>query len=203
MHDSTPPGAASHTAEYADRLVRLQMPRWKQLLGVQSLHRWSLRRLGPGFTLDVGCGIGRNLSHLDGNGVGVDHNATSIEACRAAGLTAFTTEEFYKSEYAKPDRFDSLLSAHVVEHVTAEQAVEIFTPYLPFVKSGGAVVFITPQERGFKSDATHIRFSGFAEVKQLCDELGLEMRKQYSFPFPRFAGKIFTYNEFISVAGKR
>jgi len=188
--------------DYTERLQRKTGAGWKRLLNVQAPYRWNVRRLKLGFTLDVGCGIGRNLSHLDGNGVGVDHNATSIEACRAAGLTAYVTEEFYKSEYAKPDRFDSLLSAHVVEHVTAEQAVEIFTPYLPFVKSGGAVVFITPQERGFRSDATHIRFSGFPEVKQLCDELGLAVRRQYSFPFPRFAGKIFTYNEFITVAGK-
>jgi 2-polyprenyl-3-methyl-5-hydroxy-6-metoxy-1,4-benzoquinol methylase len=189
--------------DYTQRLQRKTGRGWKRLLNVQAPYRWNVRRLNLGFTLDVGCGIGRNLAHLDGNGVGVDHNATSIEACREIGLTAFTTEEFYKSEYAKPDRFDSLLSAHVVEHVTAEQAVEIFTPYLPFVKSGGALVFITPQERGFASDATHIRFAGFPEVRQLCDELGLEVRKQYSFPFPRVAGKIFTYNEFITVAGKR
>jgi 2-polyprenyl-3-methyl-5-hydroxy-6-metoxy-1,4-benzoquinol methylase len=188
--------------EYTERLQRKTGAGWKRLLNVQAPYRWNVRRLNLGFTLDVGCGIGRNLGHLDGNGVGVDHNATSIEACRAAGLTAFTTEEFHKSEYAKPDRFDSLLSAHVVEHVTAEQAVEIFTPYLPYVRSGGAVVFITPQERGFKSDATHIRFAGFPECKQLCDDLGLAVRKQYSFPFPRFAGRIFTYNEFITVAGR-
>ena len=199
MSDVSP---TTRGVDYTERLQRKTGAGWKRLLNVQAPYRWNVRRLKLGFTLDVGCGIGRNLSHLDGNGVGVDHNATSIEACRAAGLTAFTTEEFYKSEYAKPDRFDSLLSAHVVEHVTAEQAVEIFTPYLPFVKSGGAVVFITPQERGFNSDATHIRFSGFPEVKQLCDELGLAVRRQYSFPFPRFAGKIFTYNEFITVAGK-
>src|SRR5215217_1299561 len=157
-------GGMTEGVDYTDRLQRLSGAGWKRALNVQAPYRWNIRRLDLGFTLDVGCGIGRNLSPLDGNGVGVDPNATSIEACRAAGLTAFTTEEFYKSEYAKPDRFDSLLSAHVVEHVTAEQAVEIFTPYLPFVKSGGAVVFITPQERGFNSDATHIRFSGFAEV---------------------------------------
>jgi 2-polyprenyl-3-methyl-5-hydroxy-6-metoxy-1,4-benzoquinol methylase len=189
--------------DYTERLQRKTGAGWKRLLNVQAPYRWNVRRLKLGFTLDVGCGIGRNLAHLGGNGVGVDHNATSIEACRAAGLTAYTSEEFHKSEYATPDRFDSLLSAHVVEHVTAEQAVEIFTPYLPFVKSGGAVVFITPQERGFRSDATHIRFAGFAECRQLCDELGLAVRKQYSFPFPRVAGKVFTYNEFITVAGKR
>ena len=152
MSDVSP---TTRGVEYTERLQRKTGAGWKRLLNVQAPYRWNVRRLNLGFTLDVGCGIGRNLSHLDGNGVGVDHNATSIEACRAAGLTAFTTEEFYKSEYAKPDRFDSLLSAHVVEHVTAEQAVEIFTPYLPFVKSGGAVVVNDPEQRGGKATSTH------------------------------------------------
>jgi 2-polyprenyl-3-methyl-5-hydroxy-6-metoxy-1,4-benzoquinol methylase len=188
--------------DYTERLQRKTGAGWKRLLNVQAPYRWNVRRLKLGFTLDVGCGIGRNLGHLDGNGVGVDHNATSIAACRAAGLTAYTTEEFFTSEYAKPDRFDSILSAHVVEHVEAEQAVEIFTSYLPFVKPGGRIVFITPQERGYKSDATHVRFSGFPEVAQLSTDLGLTVDRQYSFPFPRFAGRIFTYNEFVTVARK-
>jgi 2-polyprenyl-3-methyl-5-hydroxy-6-metoxy-1,4-benzoquinol methylase len=188
--------------DYTERLQRKTGAGWKRLLNVQAPYRWNVRRLNLGFTLDVGCGIGRNLAHLDGNGVGVDHNATSIAACRAAGLTAFTTEEFFTSEHAKPHRFDSILSAHVVEHVEAEQAVEIFTSYLPFVKPGGRIVFITPQERGYRSDATHVRFSGHAEVAQLSTDLGLTVDRQYSFPFPRFAGKIFTYNEFVTVARK-
>jgi hypothetical protein len=32
--------------------------------------------------------------------------------------------------------------------------------------------------------------------------LGLSVRRQYSFPFPRFAGRAFTYNEFVTVARK-
>ena len=66
-------------------------------------------------------------------------------------------------------------------------------------------MFITPQERGFASDATHIRFAGLRRGEAArATELGPDRcDQQYSFPFPRFAGKVFTYNEFISVAGKR
>jgi hypothetical protein len=41
---------------------------------------------------DVGCGLGRNLGHLDGNGVGVDHNAESVAIAQSRGLRAFRNE---------------------------------------------------------------------------------------------------------------
>ncbi|HZZ81595.1 MAG TPA: class I SAM-dependent methyltransferase [Gemmataceae bacterium] len=82
---------------YTQRLVRLESVWWKKLFSVQAPYRWNIRRLQPGFVLEVGCGIGRNLRHLDGNGVGIDHNPTSIATCRERGLTAFTTESFLAS----------------------------------------------------------------------------------------------------------
>ena len=198
----TDPPATTEGVDYTQRLQRKSGAGWKKLLNVQAPYRWNIRRLKLGYTLDVGCGIGRNLGHLDGNGVGVDHNATSIAAARAAGFTAYTVDEFLTSDLATPDRFDAMLAAHLVEHVQADEAREIVGSYLPYVRSGGRAVFITPQERGYASDASHVRFAGFAEVASLCAELGLKVDKQYSFPFPRAAGKVFTYNEFVTVASK-
>lgn len=187
-------------ADYTDRLQRLSGARWKRVLDVQAPYRWNLGRLNLGRTLDVGCGIGRNLAHLGGDGVGVDHNPSSIEACRARGLVAYTSEEFFREGHAAPGAFDALLAAHLLEHMAAEQAREVVKSYLPCVRPGGRAVFITPQERGYVSDATHVRWVGFAEAAQLCEELGLTVEKQYSFPFPRPVGKVFTYNEFVTVA---
>ncbi|HET6213226.1 MAG TPA: class I SAM-dependent methyltransferase [Micromonosporaceae bacterium] len=189
-------------ADYAQRLQRLGGARWKRVLDVQAPYRWHIRRLELGRTLDVGCGIGRNLHHLDGRGVGVDHNTTSIGMCRAQGLTAYTVEEFFASPDATPGGFDSLLAAHLVEHLTPADAREILASYLPCVKPGGRVVFITPQERGYASDATHIWFVGLTEVAGLAGDLGLVTERGYSFPLPRPFGKVFTYNEFVSVARK-
>src|SRR5436853_7487948 len=93
---------------YAERLVRLQTARWKQWLDVQAPFRWNLRRLDPGFTLEIGCGIGRNLLHLPGQSVGVDTNAHCVRAARARGLNAFTPDEFRRSaEYNRPAPFDA------------------------------------------------------------------------------------------------
>ena len=79
------PETDTRDREYTERLIRLQRAPWKRWLDVQAPYRWNLRRLAPGFTLEVGCGIGRNLEHLRGEGVGLDHNPYSVAAARQAG----------------------------------------------------------------------------------------------------------------------
>lgn len=194
------PRSGTDLPDYAARLETLEQARWKQLLDVQAPYRWNIRRLDLGRTLDVGCGLGRNLAHLDGNGVGVDHNPTSVATARARGLQAFTGAEFLAGPLARPDSFDSLLAAHVVEHMSEADAVDLLQTYLPFVRRGGKVVLITPQEKGYTTDATHVRFCGYPEVATLCEKVGLRMVRQYSFPFARVAGRYFPYNEFVSLA---
>ena len=100
------------------------------------------------------------------------------------------------------DAFDGLLAAHLLEHMPESDALEILSSYLPFVRGGGRIVFITPQQRGYASDATHVRFVGFDEASALAAKLGLTVDRTYSFPFPRLAGRIFTHNEFITVTRK-
>lgn len=192
--------ADTRDAAYTDRLTRLSGVWWKRMLDVQAPYRWNLRRLGLGFTLDVGCGLGRNLVNLGGNGVGVDHNADSIRTARASGLIAFTPEEFRQSDYATSGRFDSLLLAHVAEHLPEEDGVALLDEYAGFVRPGGRIVVICPQEKGYTTDASHVRFLDFDEMHRLCEKVGGVVERSFSFPFPRPVGKVFAYNEFVVVA---
>jgi 2-polyprenyl-3-methyl-5-hydroxy-6-metoxy-1,4-benzoquinol methylase len=169
---------------------------------MQAPYRWNLRRLRLGFTLDIGCGIGRNLLNLDGNAVGVDHNSEAVAIAVQRGLTAFTPDEFQSSQFASPGTFDSLLAAHVIEHLSRPDALDLLRAYLPYVRSAGTVVLITPQERGFRSDPSHVDFVDFTALETISHELGLGAQRSYSFPFPRAFGKIFTYNEFVLVTAK-
>ena len=185
--------------QYAERLASLERVWWKQV--VPDPYRWFLRRQHLGFVLDVGCGIGRGLRYLDGNGVGVDHSEASVASCRAQGLTAFTPGEFSASEHARPGRFDALVCSHVLEHLTAPEQHELLDTYLPFVRADGRVVLITPQERGQASDATHASFVDSDRLRALADRFGL-VGAPRSFPLPRIAGKAFRYNEFVLVASR-
>jgi SAM-dependent methyltransferase len=168
---------------------------------VQAVFRWNLRRLKPGFTLEIGCGIGRNLEHLRGQSVGVDTNEFCVRAARGRGLIAFTPDDFRSSaEFGRPSRFDTLLLAHVAEHMTEEQAVTLVGEYLPFLRPGGRLVLIAPQEAGFRSDSTHVELMDFTRLRRIAARLRLTPERAYSFPFPRWAGEWFTYNEFVVVS---
>lgn len=196
-NSGSPASTDTASAGYTERLARLGGASWKQWLDVQRPYRWNIRRMNLGRVLDIGCGIGRNLAHLDGNGVGIDHNPTSVATARARGFTAYTPDEFRTSPHAHPDAFDSVLLAHVVEHVPHDTAVRLLRDYLPHVRARGRVVLICPQERGWESDATHVRFVDHSGLVELCHEVGLTVESASSFPFPRFAGRVFRYNEFV------
>lgn len=182
---------------YTHRLLNKSGAGWRARLDVQRPYRWNLRRLGPGRCLDVGCGVGRNLAHLPPGSVGVDHNPTSVEICRTRGLGAFTSDEF--PELADVGTFESLLFAHVLEHLDESSARELLMRFLPYLCNGGQVIVITPQERGFASDDTHVRWVGFDEVQELFSHLNVTLVKRYSFPFPRLVGRFFYANEFVIV----
>src|SRR3954471_13366789 len=190
----------TRASDYTARVARLEGARWKRLLDVQAPYRWNLRRLRLGFVLDVGCGLGRNLVNLGGSGVGVDHNAASIAVCRERGLVAYTPDDFGRSEYAVPGRFDSMLLAHVAEHLDEETGIALVRQYLPYLRPGGRLVVICPQERGYTMDASHVRFLDTDDIKRLCERVGARVEKASSFPFPRLAGRLFPYNEFVVTA---
>jgi 2-polyprenyl-3-methyl-5-hydroxy-6-metoxy-1,4-benzoquinol methylase len=188
--------------DYAKRLHDKETARWKQVLNVQAPYQWNLRRHELGRTLDVGCGIGRNLETLGEGSLGVDHNATSIRLARGRGLNALTVEEWEKSELRVPDSFDGMLIAHVIEHMPPEMGEQVVRDYLPYLKPGGKVLFICPQERGYASDPTHVRWTTGEDLMDLSTTVGLRPEKWRSFPFPRVTGKAFIYNEFNVVAHK-
>ncbi len=201
IDENAPQDPPTAGVEYAERLRTLSTARWKRWLDVQAPYRAHLRRLHLGRTLDVGCGTGRNLRALDAGSVGVDHNPFSVAIARQAGFTAVTSDEFLADpDLTRPEGFDAMLVAHVVEHLEPADARAVLASYVPYVRRGGRIVLITPQERGFASDATHVTFTDTGGLRALAVDLGLTPERAYSFPFPRPTGRVFTYNEFVVLA---
>ena len=188
-------------ADYTDRLDSLSGMWWKKALRPLDPFLLSLQRRHLGRTLDVGCGIGRNLAVLPTGSVGVDHNADSVALARARGLDAITVEELKARAYPMGS-FDALLVSHVIEHLDPAGGRALMESYLPYVRRRGSVLILCPQERGFASDATHVRWTTDEDLLALCREVGLGPGSCRSFPFPRWAGRVFVYNEFQVLAHK-
>ena len=183
--------------DYTRRLAQLQGAWWKRALDVQAPYRRNvLRHLGGRRTIDVGAGIGRTLQALAPGSVGVDHNVRSVAFMRARGLTAFTPEEFFRRD----ELYDGLLAAHLLEHLEPGTQEEVLRPYIERLAPGARAMVVCPQERGFASDSTHTDFVDGARMAEILTSLGLRVRRSWSFPFPRWAGRAFVYNEFCVVA---
>lgn len=187
---------------YTNSLLMKESAWWKKVFDVQAPYRWHLRGLNPGFTLDLGCGLGRNLINLRGNGVGIDHNPHSVEIARSRGLRAFTPPEFQESLFNKAHRFDSILLSHVAEHLMEREVVELMASHIPLLKPSGQVIVICPQDYGYRSDPTHVQFLDFTKLRAIACQAGLIPVREYSFPLPHVFGHLFKYNEFVSISKK-
>jgi SAM-dependent methyltransferase len=186
-------------AEYTARLAELQGAPWKRLLRVQEPYKRIISRYCQGKVLEIGSGIGRNLRNLQGRAVGIDTNADAVEFSRKQGFRAYTPESFMGSPDDVPGSYDALLLAHVLEHVDEQVGNSLIGDYLKYLKPGGNVMLICPQERGYASDHTHIRWVDFDGLESHRRANELESVRSFSFPFPRSLGKTFIYNEFIHV----
>jgi 2-polyprenyl-3-methyl-5-hydroxy-6-metoxy-1,4-benzoquinol methylase len=189
----------STDANYAQRLQRLSGRWWKRL--IPNPYAWNIRRVATGRVLDVGCGIGRCLDFVRPRGVGVDPNGAAIAVCTQKGHEAYSPDEFAAVHSLRADaRFDTLLCSHVLEHLDEPTGVALLQTYLPYLEDGGRVVVITPQERGQRSDATHVRFMDEKSLTALARECGLTIERISSFPLPRMFGRWFIYNETVTLA---
>lgn len=185
--------------DYARRLLQEQDALWKNILKVQAPYQWNLRRLKPGRTLEIGCGIGRNQSSLGPGSIGIDHNLLAVQICRQRGFEAYTPNEFINLDMAEEGRFDSLLLSHILEHMNYQDAIQCVAQYMHYLKQTSKIILITPQEMGFRRDASHVEFMPFDKLRLILSTHGFRVTEMYSFPFPRWFGKVFPYNEFVVV----
>jgi len=106
--------------------------------------------------LDIGCGIGENLSFLKYNGfqnvIGVDISPQMVNKSNELNHVAYLVSEL------KENDFDVLLFSHVIEHVGYPGIVEFLEFYFKRAKMGAQVVIITPVlYNAFFNDVDHIR----------------------------------------------
>ena len=191
-------GYLTQSDDYAQRLVSLQSVAWKEKLRFLDPYGWHIRHVCKGFVLEIGSGIGRNLRSLKGRSLGIDHNESAVNYANSRGLDSVTVEKFFSEKDQKHRKFNTLLMAHVLEHIDETTQEQIFEQYLTFLDRGSRVVLICPQEKGFDSDTTHIRWVDDQVLARILESLGCSDVKVSSFPFNRRFGKLFVYNQFVA-----
>ena len=186
--------------DYALRLELISNKGYKKILGPINPYRRNIRRLVQGNCLEIGCGIGRNLSYLNNpNNLGIDLNPYALDVARSLGHRVMLNAEFrLHDEYLS--MFDNLLFSHVLEHMDQEAAAELIKDYLPYLDKDGKLVIICPQKRGFDSDSSHVEFMDFEKLSNIVDKSNMRVISAISHPLPVVFSKSFIYNEFVVTA---
>lgn len=116
--------------------------------------------------LDVGCGRGEFIELLGARGVfaaGIDIDENMVNFCHQRGLPVVRADLF---EYLPQHRgeFDGIFCSNLIEHMTAEQALQFVRSAFASLADGGVILVATPNPESlivhlfeFWRDPTHIR----------------------------------------------
>ncbi|MBH3438016.1 methyltransferase domain-containing protein [Pseudomonas luteola] len=117
-----------------------------------------LTPLREGYPLiDIGCGRGEWLKLLPEHvlRIGVDLNASNVEACHEQGFTAYHMDALVWLAQ-QPDSSIGVISAfHVIEHLSFEQLNQLLDLCMRVLTPGGMILFETPNPENIISAATH------------------------------------------------
>ncbi|MFM9878853.1 MAG: methyltransferase domain-containing protein [Burkholderiaceae bacterium] len=117
--------------------------------------------------LDVGCGRGEWLSLLKERGYaahGVDMSAQCVSACLAQGLDVRQADGLRMLRYTPPQSLAVVTAFHLVEHLSLEGQIQLFSYAYTALAPGGLLLVETPNpenlaviSRNFWYDPTHQR----------------------------------------------
>ncbi|HUP86753.1 MAG TPA: class I SAM-dependent methyltransferase [Acidimicrobiales bacterium] len=130
--------------------------------------------------LDIGCGTGIMLEHLEplGEATGVDPSWTALEFCRKRGLERLVQARGEQLPFAD-ESFGAVTAFGVVEHIDADR--EAMHEWARVLQTGGSLVLLTSAYQwmwsGHDVSNHHIRRYLTKEVRALLAEAGLEPTK--------------------------
>jgi len=133
--------------------------------------------------LDVGCGQGQFIELLKAEGVaaaGIDVDVRMVEVCRGKGLDVARADLFNYLPQRK-EQFDGIFSSNLIEHFSAQDAIQFVRMAFDALVPGGIILISTPNPGSlivhlneFWRDATHVRLYSRSLLEFLCAWAGFE-----------------------------
>jgi O-antigen chain-terminating methyltransferase len=115
--------------------------------------------------LDIGCGRGEWLELLKEKGLtgrGFDLNRVMVQQCQEIGLQVQEQEAVAGLRELPPNSLGAITGIHIIEHLPFKQMIALFDEALRVIKSGGVIIFETPNPENilvgahtFYSDPSH------------------------------------------------
>lgn len=134
----------------------------------------------PPRILDVGCGTGIVLEHLEpyGPATGLDFSATALEFCRKRGATRLVRGQGEHLPFAD-DSFDVVTAFGVIEHIDDDRGA--LAEWCRVLKPGGHLVLLTSSYRwlwsGHDVSNHHVRRYLLRQVRELVEGVGLRAER--------------------------
>lgn len=145
--------------------------------------------------VDLGCGRGEFLELMRELGIpckGVDNSPEMVKACRLRGLEVISGDirDYLRNE--KKESLDGIFMAFVIEHLSAQDLIDVIHLCYTCLCKNGKIVIITDNPMClsvgggfFWVDLTHIRPVHPETIQFLMQETGFaDLRLEYSAPYP-------------------
>jgi SAM-dependent methyltransferase len=130
--------------------------------------------------LDVGCGTGITLEHLEPYGLatGLDYSSTALEFCRKRGAERLVQGSGDALPFSE-NSFDAVTAFGVIEHIDAD--AQAISEWARVLKPGGDIVVLTSAYQwmwsGHDVSNHHTRRYLTKHVGKLLQDAGLEVEK--------------------------
>lgn len=146
---------------------------------------------GHNFIVELGCGRGEFLELLKDSGkrtLGVDSDPGMVAETQSRGLDVVQQDAltFVETTDEAPD---ALFAAHLVEHLSVDDALRLFTGAEQCLRPGGSLVIVTPNPQclavilsDFWNDPTHVRPYTIPLLEFIARQAGLELVRSGSNP---------------------
>ncbi len=138
---------------------------------------------GHDFIVELGCGRGEFLELLKDSGkrtLGVDSDPGMVAETQSRGLDVVLQDAvtFVETTGEAPD---ALFAAHLVEHLSVDGALRLFTGAEQCLRPGGSLVVVTPNPQSlavilsdFWNDPTHVRPYTIPLLEFIAKQAGLQ-----------------------------